>query len=217
MFPIPNHPRAIHTTLRDGRLTGEKTFVTLGPHAEVLVVLANIGTDDLGRNRLVACAVDVPGEGVCVTPGPALPMVPEIPHGRLILEGAPPSVVWPGDGYAGVSKPFRTLEDIHVHAALGAWLVGVALEARWPDPEVEALLASLAALDRVAALDPTAAGTHRALGGVLAMFAAQLERIEPLWTTASESVQQMWARDRVLLRIAGKARRSRLERARLVR
>ena len=32
----------------------------------------------------------------------------------------------PGDGYDIYLKPFRTIEDIHVHAALIGYLVGVA-------------------------------------------------------------------------------------------
>lgn len=32
--------------------------------------------------------------------------------------------VLPGDGYDDYIKPFRTLEDVHVHLALGAFLLG---------------------------------------------------------------------------------------------
>ncbi len=41
-----NHPRRIQTTLLDGRVTGEKTFVTLGTHADRLAVVARVGERD---------------------------------------------------------------------------------------------------------------------------------------------------------------------------
>jgi acyl-CoA dehydrogenase len=209
-----NHPRAIRTRLEDGRLTGEKAFVTLGPFADLLVVVASSGRDERGRNRLVACTVDPGAPGVGVTAMPPLPFVPDVPHGTLSMVGVRPERVLPGDGYTGLLKPFRTIEDTHVHAALGAWLVGVAVDAGWPDDLVEALLGIVATLGQVAAFDPSQPGTHRLLGGALANFDVLLERVEPLWSTAAPGVEQMWQRDRALMRIASGAREARLDSAR---
>lgn len=208
-----NHPRAIQTRLADGRLTGEKTFVSMGPLAELLVVIARVGEGAAGRPRLVACLVDAGGEGVRVDAMPALPVVPDVPHGQLSLSAAP-AVELPGDGYTGALKPFRTIEDIHVHAALSAWLLGVARAAAWPDDVRESLLVGVAALAQAAALDPTAPGTHLLLGGALSAFGDLVQRIEPLWADAPDDLREMWTRDRALMRIASKARHARLERAR---
>jgi acyl-CoA dehydrogenase len=209
-----NHPRAIQTRLQDGLLTGHKAFVTLGPLAEQLVVVASTGQDAAGRNRLVGCVVDSGADGVTVTPMPPMPFVPDVPHGQLQLDGARPSLVLPGDGYTGLLKPFRTVEDIHVHAALAAWMLGVGVEAGWPDDVIEALLVAIAALAQAAAGAPSDPGTHRLLGGALAALADLVQRIEPLWADAPPGVAEMWARDRALMRIASGARGARLDRAR---
>lgn len=106
-----NHPRSIETTLHDGVLTGDKTFVSLGPWANLLVVVATQGQDERGRNRLVACIVEPGSPGVTVDALAPLPVVPDVPHGRLALRGARPREVLAGDGYAAVLKrsaPWRT-------------------------------------------------------------------------------------------------------------
>jgi acyl-CoA dehydrogenase len=211
-----HHPRAIQTRLVDGRLSGRKSFVSMGPLADLLVVVARAGEDAAGRPRLVTALVDRDGPGVSVVAAPPLPFVPEIPHGELVLDDAPAPVVLPGDGYTGALKPFRTIEDVHVHAAVAAWLVGVAQGAGWPDDIVESLLVCIAALGQAALLPPDDAGTHRLLGGALAAFHAVADRLEPLWASAPSDLAAVWARDRALTHIAGAARRARLDRARLV-
>src|SRR5262245_20073166 len=56
------HPRAIATRLEpDGEgftLTGRKKWVTGGPLADLLLVVASTGTDDAGKNRLRVVMVD---------------------------------------------------------------------------------------------------------------------------------------------------------------
>ena len=179
---------------RGGRLTGRKRFVTLGPLAERLVVLARTGVDDAGRPRLVACVVASDAPGAAVRAMPPLPFIPEVPHGQLSLDATPPTVVLPGDGYTDVLKPFRTVEDAHVSAAVVAWLVGVAQAVSWPDAITEGLLVTVAALAQVAALDPADPATHR-LGGTLASLEAQLDALD-LWIEAPATLRAAWTRDR---------------------
>jgi hypothetical protein len=145
---------------------------------------------------------------------PPLPFVPDVPHGTLSLDGVRPDAVLPGDGYLTVLKPFRTIEDIHVHAALSAWMLGVAVDAGWPPDVSESLLAGIAALSVAAALDPADPGTHRLLAGALADLDVLLQRAEPLWETAPAEARDTWRRDRELMRIAGAARAARLDKAR---
>ena len=49
----------------------------------------------------------------------------EIPHAEVGLDRVrvEASAVLPGDGYADYVKPFRTIEDAHVHCALLGYLV----------------------------------------------------------------------------------------------
>ena len=46
------HPRAIKMTLANGELDGHKKWATIGDRAASLLVVASIGTDAAGKNRL---------------------------------------------------------------------------------------------------------------------------------------------------------------------
>jgi hypothetical protein len=49
-----------------------------------------------------------------------MPLIPEVTHGVVDFTNASisPENVLPGDGYASYMKVFRTIEDIHVNAAI---------------------------------------------------------------------------------------------------
>ena len=214
------HPAAIQTRLTDTgsglRLSGAKTFVTLGTRAELLLVVASEGQDAQGRNRLKMVSVDARRPGLRVTALPELPFVPEVPHAELVLEdvAVTPDEVLPGDGYALYLKPFRTVEDCHVHLALLGWLLQVARRNGWPEPVREELLALAVMMRGLAQADPTDVATHLALGGALELARRALERVGPLWAQVDAPTRERWERDRKLLDIAGKVRAKRLEAAR---
>lgn len=193
------HPRAIQTTLDGGAVTGTKTFVTFGAACERLAVIARVGEVD-GRPDLRLVQVDPTSPGVTLHPGPNLPMVPEVPHASVTLEGAEGEVL-PGDAYTQVLKPFRTVEDIHVHLAL----LGLLFRACRGDTallqELAAHATTLMALARKTPDDPV---VHVALGGCLA-------RCRELIDAADTSRVPHWERDRALLGVAGRARARRLE------
>jgi len=207
------HPSGIKTRLEQGTLTGAKRFVSLGGHAEQLLVVASVGQDDAGRNRLVVVRIPASRAGVTMEPMVASPFVPEVPMARMRLEQVPllPDDQLPGDGYDAYLKPFRTVEDLHVHAALVAWLVQVARRGAWPRPLIERMVSELAALHAVAAAPPSDAAVHVAIGGVLAETARLLADLEPHWATADAESRARWQRDRFVLGVAGKARAQRLE------
>ncbi len=215
------HPNAIETRLTDTgagpRLSGAKTFVTLGTRAELLLVVASEGQDAQGRNRLRMVAVDAKRPGVRLSGLPELPFIPEVPHAELTLEdvAVAPEDVLPGDGYARYLKPFRTVEDCHVQLAMLGWLLQVGRRSGWPEDVREELLALAVMMRGLSLADPSDAATHVALGGGLALTKrAVLERCEPLWERADATTRERWARDRVLLGVAGKVRAKRLEAAR---
>jgi len=215
------HPKAIETRLRrddDGtlRLDGHKAFVTLGPAAERLLVLANEGEDADGRKRLRVAAVDAGRDGVRVTPMPAMPFVPEIPHATLELDGVAvdDADLLPGDGWARWIKPFRTVEDCCVHAALLGWLVGVGRRSGWPPEAVERIAALVVSVRGLASADPSSPAVHRALGGLLAASRHLVDDLEPLWSQVGEQTRFRWERDRPLLEVASRARDARLAAAR---
>lgn len=213
------HPRAIRTTLtRDGdgyRLTGHKRWATVASEAAWLLILASTGVDAAGRNQLRAVRIAAAAPGVRLVPTTA-PFVPEIPHAEVVLEDVRVAAddVLPGDGYDAYLKPFRTVEDLHVHAALVGYLIGVVRRHRLDPVHTERLLALALATRGLATAGVAAPATHLALAGVLDLVAAEVAAIEAAWAAAPDDEWTRWQRDRALLRVAGGARTARRDRAR---
>jgi hypothetical protein len=212
------HPRAIRTRLvqmAPGRyeLSGRKKWATVATVASSLLVVASTGEEG-GKNRLRVVRVRASAPGVRFHPS-AAPFVPEIPHAEVELDGviATEADVLPGDGYDAYLKPFRTIEDLHVHAALAGYLIGVVRRRRFPHELCERLLALAAATRSIAHADPKAPATHAALAGVLELASRLVAEIEPLWSAAPDDEWARWQRDRSLLGVAGTARAARRERA----
>jgi alkylation response protein AidB-like acyl-CoA dehydrogenase len=220
-----NHPRAIRTHLdevadKPGQftLTGHKKWATAANHARSLLVVASRGADPTTeRNRLVVVHVPVPSPNLHIRSSSA-PFVPEIEHAEIELAGVPIAAekILPGDGYDDYLKPFRTVEDLHVHAALVGYLIGVAHRFALAPEHTEALLALATTTRSFAALDLRAPATHLALAGVLDLVTRVVSEVERAWSSSSESAEwQRWQRDRALFQVASKARVARREAARL--
>ncbi|HVK85660.1 MAG TPA: acyl-CoA dehydrogenase family protein [Kofleriaceae bacterium] len=214
-----NHPRAIKTALTPlagggFELTGKKKWATAAPNASALLVVATTGDGPDGKPRLRVVRVPASAPGVRLTSS-AAPFVPEIPHAEIELDHVRVSAddVLPGDGYDDYLKPFRTVEDLHVHAALLAYLIGVARVRRFPHELVEQLLASIVAVRALGLADPRAATTHLALAGVLAAVHDRLPELERPWAVLADDEWRRWERDRAILRVASAARTARRDRA----
>jgi alkylation response protein AidB-like acyl-CoA dehydrogenase len=215
-----NSPRAIKSTLKrvDGgwRLDGAKRWTTLGPAGGLFLVAAR-DADAAGERALLRVArVASNAGGVAVEPMPATRFVPEVPHARLRFEDVRLSEndLLPGDGYDAYVKRFRTVEDIHVHAAVLAYLTREARRLAWPKPWIERALSNLIAMREIARLDAASPATHIALAGALAAGSALMSESEELWRAAStEPAAARWNRDRELLRVASQARELRTARA----
>jgi acyl-CoA dehydrogenase len=219
--PGGNHPRAIATRLtpRSGggfTLSGTKRWSTLAPLADALLVVASEGADAEGRKQLRLVKVDARAPGVTVTTMPAPPFMPEVPHGALALDGVEVerAAVLPGDAYQTHVKPFRTVEDVHVHAAVLGYVLSVARRHGFPREAVERLVAAVVAARALAALDPAAAETHVALAGFLAQQARVLGELAGAWVAVDGAERARWERDRVGLgSVAAQVRERRRERA----
>jgi len=207
------HPRAIATRLEGGVLTGEKTFVTFGAHAEELFVLAKVGEGAGGRAELSLLSVPASAAGVEVRPLPALPFVPEIPHASVRLDGVRELDVLEGDGWADYVRPFRTVEDAYVLAAATAWLTASGRRFGFPPEHAERGLSILSALAHLSAADPSAPSTHLSLAGLFGESAAWIAAHEPDWRRAPSDDRARWERDRPLLSVASSARDRRRRRA----
>lgn len=216
------HPRAIKTRLEkqdsgdsDWLLNGRKQFITCATDAEAILVAASTGTDLEGRNRIRLAHIDRNAEGVQIEPMPDLPFIPEIRHGFVILDNVAvkDSQILPGDAYTVYIKPFRTIEDVHVSAAILGYLLRCAIRFQWPTTSREAILGFIAAIRSPALADPSSPPVHIALAGIQQSMDRMIKDLDRHWETAPETDRKAWKRDRAVLEIAGKARSARLETA----
>jgi acyl-CoA dehydrogenase len=214
------HPRAILTKLHpDGeshyRIEGHKRWATLSGDANILLVAASEGLGDQGKNRIRIVRVDAAAAGIILTPMTETLFAPEIVHSEVTLAGVRVGreALLPGDGYDRYIKPFRTIEDIHVHAALLAYLIRESRRHQLSRSIPERLASLLSALSDLAAREPDAPSVHIALAGALSSSAALVKEIEEEWARTESLAYSRWQRDRPLLGVAERARSQRLDRA----
>jgi hypothetical protein len=206
-------PRDIQTTFENGVLTGAKMWTTAAPFARAFFVVARAGLSADGKPALKIVRVAPDAPGVTVTLMESLPFVPEIPHASVTFEKVTAGEVLEGDGYAQYLKPFRTIEDLHVQAALLGYLIGVARRCAWPQTELQELLALVTACVALSKEPVSAPETHVALGGFLGLSKRMLERCAPLLEKLGADERARWERDQPLLHVAGRVRKARLEKA----
>ena len=127
-------------------MSGAKRWTTLGPQGTLLLVtgrLAGAATDERPALKVALVRADQPG--VTIVPMPETAFVPEVPHARIQLQDVAidAASLLPGDGYSNYVKPFRTLEDSFVTAAVLAYLLREARARGWPADLRERLAATL--------------------------------------------------------------------------
>ncbi len=214
-----NHPRAILTRLEpsgDGFvLNGRKTFVTGAMDADLLFVAASVGRTKAGQNKLKLAAVKTRAGGLTFTPMADLPIIPELPHCALKLENVRVTIddVCKGDGYPGYVKPFRTIEDIHVCAAVTGYIFRLGMQYNWPETDLQQILSLALMLRSLSLKDPLSPHVHIILGGVLSHLDPLLSRISGLMENSDPDAFFMWQRDKPVFNIAAKARQQRLSAA----
>ncbi|MGQ7956785.1 acyl-CoA dehydrogenase [Pseudomonas sp. SP16.1] len=207
-------PADMHTRIAGLQLDGRKDFVTAAECADWLLVAAR--EDGPGEApRLVLGVVRQGAPGVRIEALPALPLMPDIGHARLHLEQAQCERL-AGDGWSDYVKPFRSIEDLYVLAAVCAWLHGIGQECAWPEPLQLRLLALLAGCAEVARQCPNAAATHLLLAGLFAQQQALAAELDAAFAAGPAHWATLWLRDQGLLRIAESARAKRLAKARQI-
>ena len=159
------HPRAVHSSLvaaagGDFRLNGQKRWATLAPSAAALLLIASVGrVGDRNRLRSLCVPSDRPGIGISPMPltsptggGQRVTANPEVRHAVIDLNDVPvaSAELMGGDGYADAIKPFRTIEDLYIGAAMTAYNLALARRWGWPAEAVEDLLLLLAAAEALA-------------------------------------------------------------------
>jgi hypothetical protein len=204
-------PADLQVRLDGLSLSGRKDFVTAADAADWLLVAAR--SELPGNPPQIAMCVTYRGTpGVQVEVLPPLSLMPDVTHGRLHLENAHCERL-PGDGWDAYAKPFRTLEDLHVLTALGAWLYGVGCDNAWPQAlklHLLAMLGSCAEVSRQGMNDPA---NHLLLAGVFEQFGRLRGDIDAAMAAGKPHWQDLWKRDCSVLEIARVAREKRLHNA----
>jgi len=213
-----NSPKAIRSSLKktgdDWTLNGSKRWTTLGPDGALFFVAARDEAASGARASIRIARVDSNAQGLKIESMPATTFVPEIPHARLQFDNVPVAALLPGDGYDQYVKPFRTVEDIHVQAAVLSYLMREGQRLSWPQDWLQRLSALLAAMGKISDMPASHAETHIALAGALAISAGLIAETEEFWrASATDPAALRWARDRELLKVAGTAREQRTRRA----
>ncbi len=218
------HPRAIKTRLEEtstdpsGKswlLNGRKKYITCANDADSILVAASTGTDSEGRNRIRLVRIDRNSVGVRIEPMPDLPFIPEISHGVVFLENVDvvEAQILPGDAYTAYIKPFRTIEDIHVSAAILGYLFRIASQHQWPQSIKETLLGLITAIRPLAMGDPLSPQIHIAYAGLQWSMTQVIKESANCWDKTPDGIRIAWERDKAVMGIAGQARTKRLEAA----
>ena len=215
-----NRPKAINSTLRrsgDGWiLDGAKRWTTLGPDGSLFFVAARDEAASGERAAIKVVRVSSGAPGLKIEAMPETQFVPEVPHAQLQFENLriAATEILPGDGYASYVKPFRTVEDIYVNAAILAYLVREARRLVWPENWIERCTSVLYGLQELSRESPNSPETHVALAGALAIGAGLSGETQAFWeVAASDPAAERWQRDRELLKTASRARELRTTRA----
>lgn len=204
-------PADLSTRLDGLQLSGRKDFVTAAEAADWLLVVARVEAADAAP-QLALGVVRNGDPGVRIETLPALPLMPDVSHGRLYLDSAHCERL-AGDGWDAYAKPFRTIEDLHVLSALSAWLYGVGADCTWPQALQLRLLGLLAGCAEVSRLCVRSATTHVVLAGLFAQFAALRNEIDAAMAAGPAQWAMLWQRDSGVLDIARTAREKRLQNA----
>lgn len=218
-----NHPKGVKTKLvsdphgdkTDWLLSGFKSYVTCVDEADYLLIAASIGISASGQNMLRLVRIENPAPGLLIKPLEDLPFIPEIRHGELKMDRVhvAESQILPGDAYPAYIKPFRTLEDFHITAAVSAYLFRTACLFKWPQDIKERILALLSCIKAVSTANPMESALHILCGGISGLFASVIDSIEPHMDLTDAKTCSRWHRDKAFFNIAEKAREKRLSAA----
>lgn len=203
------HPRAVHSSLEatpdgDFRLSGQKRWATLAPSAAALLLIASVGHEG-DRNRLRTLCVPSDRRGIAIAPmtvtsptggGGRVTANPEVRHAVIDLNEVPvaPEELLGGDGYTDAIKPFRTIEDLYIGAAMTAYNLALARRSGWPASAVEDLLLLLTTAEALAfgPLDEPVA--HLGVAALGRATARVREAHTAHWELVDEEAAAAWRR-----------------------
>jgi hypothetical protein len=220
-------PEELATQLRahaDGYLlNGEKSFVTGGGHADLLLVVARCdvrgAADGAGgaAARVPAVLVMLPRAtpGVTLEARADVPVLHELPHARARLVDVPVTAaqVLPGDGWRDYGKPFRSCEDICVSLSFAAYLFAQGRTEGWPETLLASLAGCVLRLADLAGMPPGDVYTHILLGAAEQELAAAAVQVDACIGGSETPFARDWRANRAFLLLAAPARAKRLHNA----
>lgn len=205
------------TPLADGsfRLDGEKSYVAGGEAADCLLVVARHGVATDGRVKSALVVLPGHAPGIVHSARSETAFLPALPHGRARFEGVGvmQANILPGDGWVDYARPFRTLEDIHVSAAVAAHLAVNAVRRNFPDDLLASLLGCLVRLGECAARDVNAADNHVLLAAAERELQQAAVQVNALIAGVEDEFARDWRANHLLVALAAPARAKRLEKA----
>lgn len=197
-------------------LDGEKSWVMGGGGAaDALLVVARRGVAADGRTESAMILLPANAAGVTHEARQDAMILPALPHGRARFSGVAvrPGMILPGDGWTRYARPFRTIEDIHVSAAIAAHLAVHAIRRGLPPALLATLAACILRLQECARADANDMVSH-------VLLAAAERELQQACVQASELLKQDddafardWRANAAIVGLAIPARQKRLEKA----
>ena len=208
------HPKHIETSLSfagdELHLHGAKKWAMDG-EGTLLIVAKEEGSSE-SRPTLRLVRVPTSATGLERIAMPPTRFIPDVPHTRLALDVTlPKSALLPGDGYSDYVKPFRTLEDIHVHASVMAYLLKQAKSTVFARSLIEPGTSLLLSLEAHAHMPSPALDV--ALTGTLALVHRFFGEADSALFQKDDEASIGWQRDKAILLLGAAAREARANNA----
>tara|TARA_R110002072_G_scaffold47597_2_gene130756 strand:+ start:24214 stop:25176 length:963 start_codon:yes stop_codon:yes gene_type:complete len=219
-----NHSRAIETRVfkRSDELfvSGGKSFVSGANDSECLYIACRderngSGVDADGRPIIKMISIKTESEGIDIQAMPALGFIPEVSHGKVILNNVAVNEekIFSGDGYLNYIKAFRSYEDLHVLAAITGYRLGEAMDGLWPQDVLEKHIALLLALRSLSNMNLNKPAAHIGLATCRAQMHELIMGTDAFFEQKNSQAYDLWMRDKVLLNVAQTAHQKRTQRA----
>lgn len=205
------------TPLGDGRyrLDGDKSYVTGGDAADPLLVVARHGVAPDGRVQTALVILPPTLPGISCVDRTDVGFLAALPHGRAKFAGVvvEAAMIARGDGWIDYARPFRTLEDVHVSAAVAAYLLVNSLRRGFPDALSAALFSCLVRLGDCAQRAATDPVGHLLLAGAERELQQAAAQVNDLVAGQDDEFVRDWRANHLLVALAAPARMARLGKA----
>lgn len=204
-----SHPKKLTTTVSsEGILNGDKSFVFMADRARQIVVISvdekTLGQSAQGQPKLLASLLQIPNDHAAISPLPKMVMIPDVPHGKLLLKGAH-STLLEGDGYLDYSKCFRWLEDRYLLMGFTALILSKVKRYNLDDELIDECMLIIGALFSLR--DKEDAWGTLMLNGAYLKFQQLLKGFEKQFEYLPKDFSERWLIDKKVFALTEEVRR----------